>query len=88
MAYLSFADRERMFSLISFMSATRGFLEVNLNKLDLLSLIGKKSNEKGLARMDVGQAILNPEVIEHLRKLVFSDGPRKPDNGNRERLPR
>ena len=40
-AYLSFADRERIFSLISLMSATSGFLETDLNKLDLFSFIGK-----------------------------------------------
>ena len=40
-AYLSFADRERIFSLISFIPAVRGFFEINLNKLDLFSFIGK-----------------------------------------------
>ena len=39
--YLSFADRERIFFLISFISATSGFFDTNLNKLDFFSFIGK-----------------------------------------------
>ena len=40
-AYLSFAERDLAFSLISFNSGFKGFLENDLNKHNLSLLIGK-----------------------------------------------
>ena len=40
-AYLSFADLDLMFFLISSESETIGFLEQNLNKFNLFSFAGK-----------------------------------------------
>ena len=60
-AYRSFADRERIFSLISFIFAERGFLDANLNKIDSLC---KDSGLQGHYHPHLSTIVEGPEEVD------------------------